>query len=93
MCVNTSGLFIYTAFFKNILVIPVIRTCVGSLSANFPSMVSLPVFFSAFISLILEELKVLRSKEKDILKISLICFEKTVLNFHYFDTLHGNGFT
>ena len=32
------------------------------------------------------------SKEKNILKILLICFEKAVFNFHYLDILLENGF-
>ena len=46
--VNMPGRFIYTAFFKNILVIPVFFS-----QCLFPPMVSLPMFLSAFISLML----------------------------------------
>ena len=46
--VNMLGQFIYTAFFKNILVIPVFFS-----QCLFPPMVSLPMFLSAFISLML----------------------------------------
>ena len=58
--INMSGLFIDTVFFKKILVIPVpffCNTSVSFLSAYFAPMLSLPMFFSAFISLMLKGLK------------------------------------
>ena len=63
------------------------------LSAYFCLMVSLTMFFSAFISLMLQELTHTEDQRKGYSQNFIDFFKKAVLSFHYFEILLENGFT
>ena len=71
VCVNMSGLVVYTTYFKKCSFF--CNTSISFLSGYFSAMVSLSMLFSAFISLMCKSPNILRIRKRYILKISF-CF-------------------